>query len=157
MRQIIVGWGNPIAGDDGLGCASIERLAARLAGRPDVDLVASARSAMRIAEEILGYDRAIIVDAQLADGGADGVCRRTIRPAELADPTGRAGHDGSLITALRALHTLRAERLPGEVVLLSAPIGRPVGWAEGLSPAAERAADALAAAALQEVEEVPVA
>lgn len=146
-----------MAGDDALGCAVVRRLAERLGGRRDLDLVSTARGALHVAEAMLGYDRAIVVDARLDESDPEGLHRSSLCPSDLDGPTPRAGHDGSLIGALRALCALRAERLPDEIVLLSWPISGPIRWAECLSPSVAGAVEALARAAMREVEEVPVA
>jgi hydrogenase maturation protease len=60
MRTVIVGIGNPLLADDGVGI-SVAREVRRLL--PGVKVVEANLSGIPLLEELVGYDRAIIVDS----------------------------------------------------------------------------------------------
>lgn len=62
MQTLVLGLGNDLLGDDGLGFAAIEAL--RRESPPDegVDLVASPLAGLALLDLFLGYDRAVVVD-----------------------------------------------------------------------------------------------
>lgn len=149
MKQLVIGWGNPWAGDDGIGPRAAERVAERVADR--VRVLTSSRSGFSLAEEMLGYDRVIVADIHVDE--ADSPLRReVIRPRALTPPRHFVRHDGALSDALRVFRALRDPRLPHEVVLLSVPIPSSPAWRDGLSPMGERAAARLADAVLRALE-----
>lgn len=60
---VIVGIGNPVLTDDGVGVHISRRLAVALADRTDVDVTEIYVGGMSLMETLVGYDRAIIIDA----------------------------------------------------------------------------------------------
>ncbi len=156
MSALIIGWGNPIAGDDGVGWRAAEHVRDRLRGAGDVEVVATARGAFSVAERALGHDHVVVLDAALGED-RDGVIRDEIRPRATAAGDEPVRHDGSLRDAIRALCRLDASGLPERIVLLSWPIPAPTGWRDGLSKTTSEAAARLAEAALDELERIAVA
>ena len=53
--------GNPILGDDGVGIYTVRAVRERLKGRAGVDIKEASLGGLRLMEEILGYDKVIIV------------------------------------------------------------------------------------------------
>ncbi len=153
MKQLVLGWGNPIAGDDGLGWKAADRVAARLGPSDAVDVMTSAHGALRVAERMLGYERVIVLDAAV---GAPCLKRHELFPRAM-EPSDRAlRHDGALAEAIAAIARLGAEGIPERVILLTAAIEPPRAWSDRPSPAADGAARRLADAAMAELEGVPV-
>jgi hydrogenase maturation protease len=58
--------GNPAHGDDGIGPVVARQVYELLRGQVDIDLLEHAASGFRLAERLVGYQRAVILDA-LAD------------------------------------------------------------------------------------------
>jgi len=155
MRTLVVGWGNPIAGDDAVGLAAAESVACRAANREDVHVITTSHGGYRLAERALGYDHVVVLDAHIRTEADDELSVGRIDPARLSMPSATR-HDGSLVDAFRALRALDASELPKEIVLISVPIEAPTDWSEALSPAAQAASERLAQAALRELEGIPV-
>jgi len=155
MKTLVVGWGNPIAGDDAVGLAAAESVAAHAADHPGIQVITTSHGGYRLAERALGYDRMVVLDAHIRAEDAEELSIGRIDPADLNVPS-TARHDGSLVDAFRALRALDASELPKEIVLISVPIEAPTAWSEALSPAAQAASDELAQAALRELEGIPV-
>lgn len=68
MKTLVLGLGNPILTDDGVGIHVVRQVAAACA-RPDVAFAEAAAGGLRLLELIAGHDRLILVDAiQTPDG-----------------------------------------------------------------------------------------
>ena len=150
-RTILVGLGNPVLGDDGVGWRVVEVVADRLGegspgegwlgeGSPGVAVARLAVGGLRLMEGLIGFDRAILVDA--IQTGSEAVGSVTVRP--LRDlPRRLAGHldsihDAPLVAALAAGRSLGA-RLPDEVIVVGIEATFGDTFADRLSPAVERA------------------
>ena len=78
MKTIILGLGNPILSDDGVGNRVAQELEGKLAQRQDVTVIETSQSGLSLIDLLAGYDRAIIVDAiQTAEGKAGQIYRLT--------------------------------------------------------------------------------
>ncbi|MEL6140289.1 MAG: hydrogenase maturation protease [Bacteroidota bacterium] len=62
-RTAIMGFGNPVRSDDGIGCYVIEQLQQTLAGREDVSLFDMGTSAFEVLFQLQGHQRIILIDA----------------------------------------------------------------------------------------------
>lgn len=63
MRQVVVGIGNPIFGDDAVGL----EVAKKLRGRVKADVKEAMAGGFGLLEMILGYEKAVLVDAILTE------------------------------------------------------------------------------------------
>ncbi|MFO8051900.1 MAG: hydrogenase maturation protease [Thermoplasmatota archaeon] len=101
MRMLVVGVGNDIMGDDGIGPAVIRELEASDRLPPYVDLLDEGAGGMRIIHDIEGYDRVLIIDS--ADFGGDPGDWKLFRPEDVSTRkkiTGRSLHEMDLIKTL---------------------------------------------------------
>jgi hydrogenase maturation protease len=62
-RRLILGLGNPLRGDDGVGSAIITRLTKQIELPASVDLIDGGIAGMKILTMLEGYDHVILVDA----------------------------------------------------------------------------------------------
>jgi hydrogenase maturation protease len=137
-RTILVGLGNPILGDDGVGWKVVQALEENTAHHPlaspfDVDYLSL--GGISLMERLIGYDRAILVDA-IQNGKPDGEV--TCLPLE-ALPDQAAGHttsahDTNLPIALR-LGRQAGAHLPEEIIVVGIEARRVYDFSEELSPA----------------------
>ena len=67
MKTLVLGLGNPILSDDSVGFRVIDQLEAKF-NRLDLTFMQSSASGVRLLEEIIGYDRLIIIDAIQTQG-----------------------------------------------------------------------------------------
>ena len=97
-RTILLGLGNPLLTDDSIGLRVIDRLRPALADRPGLDLAEECWGGLRLMEHLVGYSRAVIVDARRSSAPPGTV---SLLAAE-APPTrhGNSAHDVDLWTAL---------------------------------------------------------
>ncbi len=111
-KTLIVGLGNPILCDDGVGWLVAERVRQALSeqmrdGSPpassSVDVTVASVGGLSLAEMLVGYEQAIIVDAIMTGRMAPGsVCHLRVRDLPGTLNTASA-HDTNLVTALQAL------------------------------------------------------
>jgi len=136
-RTVIVGLGNPILSDDGVGVYAARLLAERLAGA-SVVVSESSLGGLRFLDLLAGFERAIIIDAIEWRHGPVGTVYRL--PADEAVPTVRAVsfHDISLGTALALGHKVGIP-LPTEIVFLAVEAGDTMTVSEQCSPEVEAA------------------
>jgi hydrogenase maturation protease len=119
---LVIGLGNPILGDDGVGWRVADEVERRIGVRPAPATVAVERLAvggLALMERLVGCERAIIIDSYLSDGAPG-----TVRSFSLAELVGRpvgyldSAHDASLASALAAGRAVGA-RLPDDVVVVT--------------------------------------
>lgn len=142
---LVVGLGNPLLGDDGVGWVIVDELERRLAdglndrpatGAPAPELERLAVGGLGLMERLVGHDRVILVDATRSPGAVPGTV--TVGPlgsVPLARPDHvDSSHDVSLPVAIAAGRALGA-RLPIEVTVVGVEAWQVDVFGEGLSPA----------------------
>ena len=96
MKTLVLGVGNPILKDDGVGIHVVRELKKHLGG---VDFEEVSVSGLELVELFKGYDRVIIVDAiKTKDGNPGKIYRLT--PDEIPTLHGISPHDADFRTAL---------------------------------------------------------
>ncbi len=97
-RTLIIGLGNPIVADDSIGLRVAAELKSLLADRPDVDVTEDYWGGLRLMERMIGYDRAIVIDA-ICTGAPPGTIHH-LTPASVPTQKSASAHDVNLPTAL---------------------------------------------------------
>ena len=120
MKRLVLGIGNPIIGDDGVGFRIIEALEAD-PPPGDVALTASDVSGFAILDFIMDYDEVVIVDAiQTVKGRAGDIYRLALDDFRVTKHTPSA-HDVDLPTALEIGKILNM-KLPGKISIVAIEI-----------------------------------
>jgi len=101
-RNLVIGLGNSLMGDDGIGCYLAERLAADERLPADTDVVCAGTDLLRCAGDMEGRHRVVLLDATLGDGEAGAVTVYTDPPLELEEAQGHAHHP-SVLQSVRLL------------------------------------------------------
>ena len=136
-RTIVVGVGNPILGDDAVGILVVRELKNR---SKDFDIVIEEAytGGMNLVDIIVGYDRAILVDAiSLPDKKIGEVLLldpRAIPSAHSTNP-----HNVSLKEALDLAATIKDWAIPQRIDLVAINIEPTLDFSTTLSPEVERA------------------
>jgi hydrogenase maturation protease len=132
---LVAGLGNPILGDDGVGWRVAERVRARL-DDPAVVVECLSLGGLSLMEQLIGYERAIIIDALHNVAGAVGevTCFPLAALPDLAGGHTTAAHDTSLQTALRVGEAMGAA-LPAEITVVGIKAERVYDFSDTLSPA----------------------
>jgi hydrogenase maturation protease len=153
MKTLLVGLGNPILGDDGVGWRVVESVQAQLetdsrfnlAFRPlnskdvqhlrPVECEYLSLGGLSLMENILGYEHVIIVDSM--ETGQKPVGSVAVFPLEaLPDPmTGHSAsiHDATLMMALRTAEVLGAD-IPHKIDIVAIEAQNVYDFSEELSP-----------------------
>ena len=97
-RTLVVGLGNPVLSDDGVGPHVVRHLHAELAEREDVTVELCCRGGLQLMEAMIGYDRAIVVDALRTDAPPGTV--QCLGLGDLPTRNSASSHDVSLPVAL---------------------------------------------------------
>lgn len=135
---LVVGLGNPILGDDGVGWRVAERLRETL-DDPDVAVLCLSLGGLSLVEHLAGYRQAVIVDA-MTTGASPGTLHRFDADAA-ADPGAQhtaSVHDLSLASALALGRQLGLD-LPGEVRVVGVEAAPEFEFGEELSEAVDAA------------------
>jgi hydrogenase maturation protease len=81
VKTLVIGFGNPILCDDGVGNQIARSLSGRVK-RPDVTVIETSSAGIDIVDLISGYDKVIIIDAIITGKSKPGTIHR-ISPSEL--------------------------------------------------------------------------
>ena len=151
-RVVIVGVGNPLARDEGLGPLAVERLARRRLTEA-VEVIDAGTDLLAVIGEVAGAERVILIDAVQAGAEPGTIHRFTLEELleKAADePEWRSAHDLTVVGAVR-LAEAAGIRLPPTIVF-GVEAGE-VALGEGLTPAVEAALDGLIETVLAEIGE----
>jgi len=138
-QTLVIGLGNPILGDDGIGWRVAE--AVKALDLPDeVEVDCLALGGLSLMERLIDYPRAIIIDAiQTRDGKIGQVYTLALEALpDLSAGHTTAVHDTSLQTAL-ALGRAMGAKLPDEVFIVAVEAQRVYDFSEELTPDVEAA------------------
>ena len=145
-HTLVLGLGNPILGDDGVGWRVVEQ-AQELIRNGDtsrqqdeatevvttnVEFDCFALGGLALMERLIGFDRAILVDAIQTRGGDPGAIYR-LTLDDLPTLHANSTHDASLKAALTLGRQLGA-RLPEEIVIYAIEAAKVLDFGESLSP-----------------------
>jgi hydrogenase maturation protease len=98
MKTLVLGLGNPLLRDDSVGLRVAERLAALLEGRDHVVVDLDYWGGLRLMERMIGFDRAIVIDA-ICSGSPPGNVQ-LLHPNGVTTQRSASPHDMNLRTAL---------------------------------------------------------
>ena len=140
MKILIVGLGNPILGDDGVGWKVAEEVCKNLPEDMHVDVECLSLGGIGLMEHLIGYDHVIIVDAFSADApvGSISVLKLSQLPNYSAYHITSA-HDTSLQKAMQLGREMGAH-LPDDVMVVGIVIEPIHEFSEELSPSVARVA-----------------
>jgi len=115
MKTIIAGLGNPILGDDGVGWKVAEEVKRHLESFPDVTVESFSLAGLSLMEQLIGYERVILIDSLNTGKHAQGdVVAFTLDMLEdLTYGHSASAHDASLKTAL-AVGRSMGQSLPAD-------------------------------------------
>ena len=119
MKTLVLGLGNPLLGDDGVGWRVAEAVARKAKGKA-AEVDCHAGGGLSLMERLVGFERAILIDAaDLRHGPPGSVYAFAL--TDLANPfAGHLGsaHETSLSTALEVGRALGTP-LPGQVTVVA--------------------------------------
>ncbi len=142
VRTIIVGVGNPVLSDDGVGIYVARMLKER--GIPGVSIEELPASGLELLDMVLDYDRAVIVDAIQTEGGTPGD-HYIMREEDFKRSVhGTSPHGFNIATALAMGRQIVPERMPKEIFFVAIEAEDIVNFHEGLTPKVSASLPAIA-------------
>ena len=144
MKTALVGFGNPCHGDDGIGPRAARRIYESLPRTENIDLLELATSDFGVMEALIGYERAVIIDALVDEDAEVGTVRRIELPECLADGH-LSPHTAGFSAALGLARALGLP-VPAEIALFGVVIREPPCFSERLSPELEARLEEIARA-----------
>jgi hydrogenase maturation protease len=142
MRKLVLGIGNPILGDDGVGFHVVEALE-KDPPPGDVTFASLDASGLALLDQVVDYDEVVIVDAIMSEGGKPGDVYRlgldNFRPSKHTI----SPHDTDLPTALE-LGKLMKLKIPEKISIVAIEIPPVYEFSQELSPAVSNAVPAAA-------------
>jgi len=135
---LILGLGNPILADDGVGIRVARQLQERLADRPGVTVDEASLGGLRLLEVIGGYDRLILVDAIQTTDGQPGQVYRLDTSAFCATLHSGCTHDVDFFTALE-LGRRMGMHIPEQIEIIAIEAEDVLTFGEACTPAVEAA------------------
>ncbi len=149
MKTLILGIGNTVLSDDGVGCNVAQRLQKKLRRRSDITVKETSLSGLSLLDEIAGYERLIIIDAIQTRGGKPGAIYK-LTPSDFK--TGRMAiiHDLGLVSTLELGRKLEMD-MPREVVIFAIEAKEMAAFSEKLSSEVEKVVPKAVEVVLKEV------
>jgi hydrogenase maturation protease len=138
-------------GDDCVGIQVARIIGAAISPRGNVEIRELNVSGLRLVEEMLGFDRAIIIDSYAGDQTEPGRIRE-FTPEDFRDtvhPT--SPHGINFATALDFFKNLEPDRVPGSIQIFTIDIESNPPFSESMSPAVRKAASKLAESIIREI------
>lgn len=133
-QTLVIGLGNPLVSDDSVGLRVAQAVRARLAHRRDVVVTEDYWGGLRLMERMIGFDRAIVIDA-ICTGAPPGTIHILTTDA-VATQRSASVHDVNLPTAL-AFGRQAGAHLPADpdVALVGIEAQDVVNFGEQCTPA----------------------
>ncbi|HVP57885.1 MAG TPA: hydrogenase maturation protease [bacterium] len=150
MSTVIIGLGNPLRADDSVGLTVARLLRDRLQGKPGIDVTELWAGGLRLAEAMVGYDRAFVIDAMSSGSVPPGTVRR-LALADLGSArNATCVHDTSFPTALELCRRAGAS-IPSHISFWGIEARDTESFSEVLSDDVARAVPEAAEAILREL------
>jgi len=132
MKILVLGVGNLILRDDGVGVHVVNELKTQIQ-HPNIDLEEAITGGMNLLDLLLGYDKAIIIDAVKSDDSKNGEVKR-IDIRDFNTMHSCNPHDVSLIEAIEMAKKLGEDRIPKEIIIIGIMMEKiPCEFGENLS------------------------
>lgn len=138
MRTLVLGLGNEILGDDSVGLRVVRALRVQLPADTSVEIGEDTHGGLRLMERMIGYDRAVVVDA-IQTGSPPGRLH-WLSPGGAPTQRSASTHDVNLPTAL-SLGRKASALLPidANIHILAIEVARVDEFSEELSREVELA------------------
>ena len=122
MRTLVLGIGNPILGDDGVGFHIAQELAKEIKDE-NIDVKDTSIGGLNLLELIVGYNKVIIIDAIMTQDGEAGEVYR-LGPEDIGEPAQStiSAHHLNLLTTIKLGKKLFPKKMPGEVIVFAVNI-----------------------------------
>ncbi|MDO8490443.1 MAG: hydrogenase maturation protease [Dehalococcoidia bacterium] len=151
MKTLVLGLGNPLLSDDGVGLRVVAALKGRLIDR-DVTVTETSMAGLNLLDILEGQEKAIVVDAIQTEGGEPGQIYRLDPGAFESTLHASSAHDVNFATALELGKRLGLA-LPKQIVIFGIEAADTSTVSEECTPAVEAAIPLCAQMIVREVGE----
>ena len=141
MKTLIIGLGNPILTDDGVGVKVAQQLEdiIDLDSHPELTITEASAGGLRLMEIMLGYDLVVLIDAYFLkpDQTKPGkIHKLSLDDLRSVTPTqhSTSAHDTSLVTALDAAEEM-GYQIPKEYMIYAVEVENIMDFSETPTPA----------------------
>ena len=131
MKSLIIGLGNPIIGDDAIGCICAQEIERTIDKSVPVEVDQFYRGGISLMERIIGYDRVLIINSTIGSGNGIGSVS-TLGINDLPSKNTSSAHDASLKDAIEFGKSL-GEYLPETIKIVTVGIEAKFEFSEKLS------------------------
>jgi hydrogenase maturation protease len=136
-RTIVVGVGNPILGDDGVGIIVVQELRKKLKD-PEIVIEEAYTGGLNLLDIIMGYDHAILVDAISVPDKRPGEVF-VLDPKEVPSTHSTNPHNVSFGEAIDMVERMRDQTIPAKIELIGINIKPSLDFSDRLSIEVEEA------------------
>ena len=137
MKTLVLGLGNPILSDDGVGIRVAHEVGNQL-NNPHVTVAETSAAGLSLLDSIVGYDKVIIIDAvQTREGHAGQIYRMGLQDFSSAKHFS-SPHQINLVTALELGKMLNLA-MPQEITIFAVEAKDITNFSEKCTPEVERA------------------
>ena len=153
MKTLVLGLGNPILTDDGVGVRIAEAVRAALPSDAQVEIDEASVGGLELLERLLGYQRVFLIDAIHPGREQPGTIHRlSLDDLRGMSPTqhSASAHDTTLVTAWEMARQMDLP-LPEELIIYAIEVKNITEFSEELTPAVALAIPKVAAAILTEL------
>jgi hydrogenase maturation protease len=150
MKTLVLGIGNDILGDDGVGI-HIARAVARKISTKEARVEETGAAGLSLLELIKGHERLIIADAILTDNTQVGKIHRLTLKDLAKTNNSITPHDAALATTLEIGNSLFPGEMPREVVVYGVQIPNVEQFSGRMTPAVKAAVSEVVRLILAEI------
>ena len=152
MKTLILGIGNPLLGDDGIGIHITKELAWEIEDK-NIDIEDAGTDGLNLLELVAGYDRLIVIDAIMTEDGEIGEVYR-LKLEDLAGTVqpNASPHHANLASMVELGKKLLPQQMPGEVIIFAVGIQEVTGFTEEMTRKVEEAVPVAVNLILEEIE-----
>jgi len=137
MKTLVLGTGNPILSDDGVGIKVAQEVGEKL-NDPQITVVATSAAGLSLLDSIVGYDKVIIIDAiQTEEGNTGQIYHMGLQDFSSAKHFS-SPHQINLATALELGKVLNLA-MPQKITIFAVEAKDITSFSEKCTPEVERA------------------
>ena len=149
MKTLVLGWGNPILSDDGVGIKVAQEVKEKLS-YPQITVAETSTAGLSLLDSIVGYDKVIIIDAvQTKEGNAGQIYRMGLQDFSSTKHFS-SPHQINLATALELGKMLNLA-MPQEITIFAVEAKEITTFSEKCTPEVEQAIPKLVKMVLEEL------
>lgn len=157
MKTLILGIGNPILGDDGIGFHIAQELAEKIKDE-NIEVKDTTVNGLNLFELIAGYDKLIIIDAIMTEDGKAGEIYK-LKPEGIGEPTCStiSAHHSNLANTIELGKRLFPQEMPEEVTVFAVGTQQVAKVTEEMTEKVREAIPKIVSLVLEEISSTSVA